>query len=52
MKTLLENNMGTVLFGLFNSEDVSEESFEGYTIDAWGQYQAAADSLRGCDDSL
>ncbi len=47
MKALLENNQNTILFGLFNEEDVVDESFEGYSIDAWGQYQAAADSLRG-----
>lgn len=47
MKALLDRNQQTVLFGLFNEEDVQDETFEGYSIDAWGQYQAAGDSLRG-----
>lgn len=49
MKSLLEKSDDTILFGLFNEDEVVDEgaAFEGYGIDAWGQYQAAADSLRG-----
>jgi hypothetical protein len=48
MKALLTDNQNTILFGLFNEEEVQyDETFEGYSIDAWGQYQAAGDSLRG-----
>lgn len=45
---IMQNNLNTIIFSLFNEEDlVDDESTEGYSIDAWGQYQAAADSLRG-----
>lgn len=45
---VMKNNLHTIIFSLFNEEDlVEDESTEGYSIDAWGQYQAAADSLRG-----
>lgn len=52
---MLESTSQAVLFGLFSAQDVLDEggeAFEGYSIDAWGQYQAAADSLRGyvCGD--
>jgi hypothetical protein len=47
MKHALETNVNTVVFGLFNTNDIVDDSFEGYSIDSWGQFQAAADSLRG-----
>ena len=53
MQRTLEYNLNTVIFSFFSEEDMTEEeeggggTFEGYSIDAWGQYQAAADSLRG-----
>lgn len=48
MRRTLSSNLNTVIFSLFNDADLEEEdSTEGYSISAWGQYQAAADSLRG-----
>jgi hypothetical protein len=48
MRQALSGSPHTVVFSLFNEEDLrEEESAEGYSISAWGQYQAAADSLRG-----
>lgn len=48
IREIVLNNLNTIVFSLFNEEDlVEDESTEGYSIDAWGQYQAAADSLRG-----
>jgi hypothetical protein len=48
MRQALSGSLRTVVFSLFNEEDLREEdSAEGYSISAWGQYQAAADSLRG-----
>ena len=45
---IVSNNQNTVIFSLFNEEDiVDDDNMDGYSIDAWGQYQAAADSLRG-----
>ena len=34
---------------MFREDDVNEDftDVEGYSISAWGQFQAAADSLRG-----
>jgi len=48
MHEIVAHNQNTVIFSLFNEEDLFDDnSTEGYSIDAWGQYQAAADSLRG-----
>jgi hypothetical protein len=48
MQRVVEGNLNTVIFSVFNEADMVEDtSAEGYSIDAWGQYQAAADSLRG-----
>jgi len=50
MKKVLSENSNTVVFALMNPEDASaasDETIEGYSIDPWGQFQAAADSLRG-----
>jgi hypothetical protein len=48
MRRVLSHRENTVIFSLFNEEDLLEEdSMEGYSISAWGQYQASADALRG-----
>lgn len=50
MKAVLSENLNTVVFGLINIDEASaaaDEALEGYSIDPWGQFQAAADSLRG-----
>lgn len=49
MKVILETNLEAVIFGMFSEDDIDEDSAEseGYGIDAWGQFQASADSLRG-----
>jgi hypothetical protein len=48
MRRILSQRENTVIFSLFNEEDLLEEdSMEGYSISAWGQYQASADALRG-----
>jgi hypothetical protein len=48
MRSVLSHRENTVIFSLFNEEDlVEEDSMEGYSISAWGQYQASADALRG-----
>jgi len=33
--------------GIFSSADLEEETGDAYSVSSWGQYQAAADSLRG-----
>lgn len=49
MQRILGSGLDTVVLGLFSEEDIVSEdaTFEGYSFDAWGQFQAAADSLRG-----
>ena len=54
MKATLESSLNTMVFGFFAEEDIADESdesgggmVEGYSIDDWGQFEAAADSLRG-----
>lgn len=47
LKAALENTMQTTVFGLFRDIDVVEDEGEGYSIDSWGQFSAAADALRG-----
>lgn len=37
----------TVVIGIFNVEDLREEQTDSYSVSSWGQFQAAADSLRG-----
>ena len=47
---MLSENLNSVVFGLMNIDDTAgsaDEAIEGYSIDPWGQFQAAADSLRG-----
>jgi hypothetical protein len=44
----LKRSSKTVVLGFFSAEEmVEDDSAEGYSINAWGQFQAAADSLRG-----
>lgn len=48
MKNVLEKSSSAIVFGLFDVDDIQEsDAVEGYSIDPWGQFQAAADSLRG-----
>lgn len=47
MKGVLEIVTQTAVFGFFKEEDMLEESPEGYSIDPWNQFMAAADALRG-----
>jgi hypothetical protein len=47
MKSILDNVSRTAVFGFFKEEDIIDEIDEGYAIDPWGQFMAAADSLRG-----
>ncbi len=47
MKGWLEKISKTAIFGFFEEEDMIDDTTEGYAIDAWGQFLAAADSLRG-----
>ena len=50
MKAVLSENLNSVVFGLMNVDESNasaDEAIEGYSIDPWGQFQAAADSLRG-----
>lgn len=37
----------TVVLGFFAKEDIVDDGADAYSIDPWGQFQAAADSLRG-----
>ena len=37
----------TVVLGFFAEEDITDDGGDAYSIDPWGQFQAAADSLRG-----
>ena len=47
VKLALKNRVHAVVLGFFPTAEVSDEGSDGYSMDAWGQYQAAADSLRG-----
>ena len=47
LKAALEDTAHSTVFGLFRNEDIVEEDGEGYSIDSWGQFSAAADALRG-----
>lgn len=48
MAETFQSDKNTIIFGFFPEEDLLEDgTMEGYSIDAWGQFQAAADSLRG-----
>eukprot|EP01039_Chlorochromonas_danica_P001573 gene1573-1718_t len=47
MKGVLEIVTQTAVFGFFKEEDMVDESPEGYSIDPWNQFMAAADALRG-----
>eukprot|EP01038_Epipyxis_sp_PR26KG_P004202 gene4202-5975_t len=44
---VLGRNLNSVILGIFNEDEMSEDVIEGYSMDAWGQFQATADSLRG-----
>ena len=46
MKSAISSAPNTIIFGLMDITQ-HEEVEEGYSIDAWGQFQAAADGLRG-----
>ena len=37
----------SAVFGFFKPEDMIDEVSEGYSIEPWGQFLAAGDSLRG-----
>lgn len=50
MKAAIGNNLNTIVFGMMNTAE-QEEAEEGYSIDPWGQFQAAADSLRGYNNN-
>ena len=51
MRQILSENTNTVLFGIFNNEELQEQDPEdGYSISAWGQFQASADALRWYGD--
>jgi len=46
-ESLLKNNKPVVL-GFFDETSISsDDDGEGYGMDAWGQFGAAADALRG-----
>eukprot|EP01041_Mallomonas_annulata_P005217 gene5217-10441_t len=43
----MKNRKRAMVLGFFGSSDVTDDSTDMYSMDAWGQFQAAADSLRG-----
>ena len=48
MKKTLQGQVSTAVIGFFSAEDlVDEEVGESYSVKPWGQFQAAADSMRG-----
>lgn len=47
IKDRLKKSKKTAILGFFDSSDVHDDNSDTYSIDAWGQFQAAADSLRG-----
>jgi hypothetical protein len=49
LKAVVEAYPTPILFGLIEEPETLDgyDSIEGYGIDAWGQFHAAADSLRG-----
>lgn len=48
LREIFSHVTGSAVIGYFDSSDIVEDlSLEGYSIDAWGQFQASADSLRG-----
>lgn len=48
MKEVISSSTAvSAVFGFFRPEDMVDEVSEGYSIEPWGQYLAAGDSLRG-----
>ena len=43
----IKNKPSTVVIGIFNEQDFEEEVSDTFSVSSWGQFQAAADSLRG-----
>ena len=49
IRTALEGNSLSIVFGIYPESliDVEGEYSEGYGVDSWNQFVAAADTLRG-----
>lgn len=47
VRKALKKRKTSAVLGFFESKDLTEESTDVYSMDGWGQFQAAADSLRG-----
>lgn len=50
MKKSLQNQISTAVIGFFSENEdmmIEEENAESYSVRPWGQFQAAADSMRG-----
>lgn len=49
MKRSLKTQQKTIVLGFFGKDSMTDEDIvaEGYSVEPWGQFQAAADSLRG-----
>lgn len=47
LKKAVRNLSNAMVIGFFGSADVTEDVADMYSMDAWGQFQSAADALRG-----
>ena len=47
IQAIMKGPHQSIVLGIFESSDITENSVDSYSMDAWGQFQAAADSLRG-----
>lgn len=48
IKVVMERYHPTpMIFGIIDEPETMDDPMDGYSIDAWGQFHAAADSLRG-----
>ena len=47
VKSVIQNRSQAVVLSFFGAADVTDNVSDMYSMDAWGQFQAAADALRG-----
>jgi len=48
IRKVIQSRSGVTVFGLFHESQVSvQPDTEVYSVDNWGQFQGAADALRG-----
>ena len=46
-KKVMQSRTSAIILGFFHPDEVTFDSTDMYSMDAWGQFQASADALRG-----